>query len=371
MTQPAAAATPKKTMWGSCSLPAFVRLLRRNHYAVDPARRSLMVRALVEGGISTLAGAWQTFRYGELVRRTELREPPLFVLGHWRSGTTFLHDLLALDARHTYPNTYECFMPLHFLLSEDYVLQRAGTATGHRGSDNVPSGWHVPQEDEFALALLGQPSPYRTIAFPNHAPADPEYLDLATVTGSARSAWKRTLVHFLKAVTFKRPGRLVLKSPPHTARIKVLLEAFPDARFAYIVRNPFSVIPSTLKTFQLLYQKMGMQEPTGQGLKEYAFDNYRRMFQRLDEGRRLVPPERFYEVHYEDVAKDPVGQVRMIYDHLRLGGFEQMRPRLESYVAALGTYQPNAHHLSPELRDAITQHCGGVLEQYGYREDAA
>src|SRR5262249_11354291 len=153
--------------------------------------------------------------------------------------------------------------------------------------------------------------------------------------------------------------------------IKVLLEQFPDARFVYIVRNPFSVIPSTMKTFGLLYQKMGLQDPDHRGLQEYVFDNFRRMFHRLDQGRRLVQPDRFYEVHYEDVARDPVGQVQAIYEHLHLGGFEQTRPRLESYVASLGKYQANAHHLSSELRTAIVQHCGGVLEQYGYREDAA
>jgi hypothetical protein len=358
-------------MWGSCSFPALLRLLARNRFAVDGPRRWQLLRSLVQSGISTGAGFCQQLRYGSEVRRAQLREPPLFVLGHWRSGTTFLHDLLALDPRYTSPNTYECFMPQHFLLSEDYMLRRAPKEAGHRGSDNVPAGWDRPQEDEFALALLGQPSPYLTLAFPNHAPADPEYLDLDGVRGPQRSAWKRTLLRFLLQVTLKRPGRLVLKSPPHTARVKVLRELFPDAQFVYIVRNPYSVIPSTIRTFSLLYQAQGLQEPNYRGLEEFVFDNFRRMFRRLDEGRRQVPSDSFYELHYEDLARDPVAQVKRVYDHLRLGDFEQLRPRLEHYVASLGKYKPNEHALPPALRAAIAEHCGPVLAQYGYRGDAA
>src|SRR5262249_42416591 len=153
MSQAATHATPppRSQMWSSCSLPALLRLLARNHYAADRSRRFLMLRAIVESGVSTAAGFWQQFRFGSEVRRTTLSEPPLFVLGHWRSGTTFLHDLLALDPRYTYPNTYECFMPLHFLLSEDFMTSREPSEVGHRGSDNVPAGWRRPQEDEFAL----------------------------------------------------------------------------------------------------------------------------------------------------------------------------------------------------------------------------
>ena len=43
------------------------------------------------------------------------------IIGHWRSGTTMLHELLILDPRHTFPNTYQCFEPLHFLWTEWFV----------------------------------------------------------------------------------------------------------------------------------------------------------------------------------------------------------------------------------------------------------
>ena len=64
-------------------------------------------------------GLWllQTLFWGRRIARTQLQGDPIFVIGHWRSGTTLLHELLVLDERHTYSNTYDCFCPNHFLLT--------------------------------------------------------------------------------------------------------------------------------------------------------------------------------------------------------------------------------------------------------------
>ena len=103
--------------------------------------------------------------------RRKLAAPPLFVLGHWRSGTTLLHELLILDERHTYPNTYECFAPHHFIWTEWFVpplLRKLLPST--RPMDAMEAGWERPQEDEFALCNMGIPTPYLAWAFPRHGP---------------------------------------------------------------------------------------------------------------------------------------------------------------------------------------------------------
>src|SRR6202011_3820426 len=135
------------------------------------------------------------------------------------------------------------------------------------------------QEDEFALCMLGQPSPYLTIAFPNRPPQDQEYLDLEGLPPKALARWKQTFLRFLQQLTYKNPKRLILKSPPHTCRIKVLLEMFPDARFVHIVRNPYVVFPSTVNLWKSLYQKHGLQVPTFAGLEDHVFDTYTRMYE--------------------------------------------------------------------------------------------
>ncbi|MET0668031.1 MAG: sulfotransferase, partial [Methyloceanibacter sp.] len=57
-------------------------------------------------------------KYAKAAEAVKLDTPPVFILGHWRTGTTLLHDLFAEDPNLAFPTTYECFFPHHFLISE-------------------------------------------------------------------------------------------------------------------------------------------------------------------------------------------------------------------------------------------------------------
>jgi hypothetical protein len=237
--------------------------------------------------------------------------------------------------------------------------------------DNMAAGFDRPQEDEFALCMLGQPSPYLTVAFPNRPPQHQEYLDLEGVPPRALASWKKTFYRFLQQITLKDPRRLVLKSPPHTCRIKVLKELFPDALFVHIVRDPYVVFPSTVNLWKSLYRTHGLQPPTFADLEEHVYQTFVRMYEKLEETRGLVDPARFYELRYEDLVRDPVGQMRALYEHLKLGSFERVRPRLQSYLASLAGYETNRYKLTPEQRAEIARRWGTVIRRYGYASEAA
>ncbi len=356
----------RPNLWAACNLSGWLRLLAHNRFAVDRAFWPTVLRTTLISAVATAVGWVQELRFGRQVARTKVREAPLFVLGHWRSGTTYLHDLLSLDEQHTFPTTLECFLPDQFLLLENWLLRRFAGRHVQRAYDNVSLGMDTPQEDEFALLMMGAPTPYLTMAFPKHPPMDPEFLDLEGVSPRARRAWERQFLRFLQRITFRRPRRLVLKSPTHTARIKSLLRLFPDARFVHIVRNPYVVFPSTLKMQHGIFLSFSLQKPPYENLEEGIFTTYLRVFQRLEEGKRLVDPAHFYELRYEDLVRDPVGEIRTIYEHLGLSGFEALRPRLENYLAGLGHYQTNRHQLSPELHAEITRRWGTIIDRYGY-----
>lgn len=359
-------------MWQGCSFGAWMKLLARNRFAVE--WRFWYIALLDTFASIGHSALWLIVRliYGRAIRKTELAGPPIFILGHWRTGTTLLHDLMICDERFGYPNTYQCLTPHHFLLTERLFTRCFWfLVPSKRPMDNVKVGFDRPQEDEFALCMLGEPSPYLTIAFPNHPPQCQEYLDMESVSREARGRWQKTLLDFLRSVTLKTRKRLVLKSPPHTARIKLLQEMFPEAKFVHIVRDPFVVYPSTIKLWKTLYQTHGLQTPTFAGLEDHVLRTFTQMHERLQEGKRLLEPSQFCEVRYEDLIRDPVGEIGKIYDTLHLGDFDQCLPRLKAYLATIEGYETNKYQISDAEKARIAECWGDYMNRYGYSSSVA
>jgi hypothetical protein len=359
-------------IWEGCNFLAWTRLLARNRFAVQLSHLYIAFVVTWVSLIQTCLRYLQTAWLGDLPDRTPIREAPVFIIGHWRTGTTLLHEFLIRDPRHAYPTYFECLEPNHFLLTERFLARvfRIFMPT-RRPMDNMAAGWDRPQEDEFAMCLLGQPSPYLTIAFPNRPPQCQEALDLDGLTPKARANWKKTFLRFVSQLTFKNGKRLILKSPPHSCRIKHLLELFPDARFVHIVRDPYVVFPSTVNLWKSLYRSHGLQRPTFRGLDEHVFETFSHMYRKIDEGKALLAPGRLYELRYEDLIRDPVGQMKALYEHLDLGSFEILRPHLIAYLATIAGYETNRYQLSPETRAEITRRWGDVIRQYGYDKEQA
>ena len=356
--------------WTGMDFFGWMRLLARNRFDIHWTNWPTAAAITLLSMFHTVYRWWSWLWGGWNWPKVEIKHEPLFIIGHWRAGTTLLHELMVLDERHTSPTTYECLVPNHFLLSEDFSRRFLNfLLPAHRPMDNMPTGWDRPQEDEFALCNLGAPSPYLTIAFPNHPPQCQEYLTLEGVPPADLERWKRTLLGFLRQITLRTPKRIVLKSPPHTCRIKTLLEIFPKARFLHIVRDPFVVYPSTVNLWKTLYRKHGLQPPRYEGLEEHVFETFERMYRKFEAERDLIPSERFCEIRYEDLVKDPLGNMRAIYEKLGLGGFEMVLPALEEYVAGTAGYQTNKYDLSPELREQISRRWAGFIRQYGYEDE--
>ncbi len=360
--------------WDGMNISAWFRLLSKNRCRLGWQHWYMLPTVTAYSVFHSTYRIWQWILVGWRVKK-KLDYPPLFILGHWRAGTTLLHELLVLDGRHTYPTTYECFAPNHFVITESVATKLLGfLLPARRPMDNMPAGWHRPQEDEFALCNLGLPSPYLTIAFPNEPPQDQEYLTLDKVPPQELANWKSRFLRFLCEINYrcKKPQRIVLKSPPHTGRVKALLEMFPDAKFVHIVRDPFVVFPSTVHLWKTLYSSQGMQKPRFEGLDEYVFQNMTQMYECYERDRELIPPGNLCEVRYEKLTADTMSEVERIYSELGLGGFAEARPALEEYLAGTKGYEKNKYReLAPELRQQIADRWAPFIERYGYAPQPA
>lgn len=294
-------------------------------------------------------------------------EPPLFILGHWRTGTTLLHELLSLDERLRCPNTYECLLPHHFVLTQRWVKPWSSFALPkQRWFDNMAVGWDRAQEDELALLNCGLPGPYARIAFPNRAGIERKWLDLEGLSEQELASWQQTLLRFCQRLLAVRRGRLVLKSPPHTCRIPALLALFPEARFVYLVRDPQKVIPSTLRMWQAFIASQSYQPFAGGQLEEEVCATFAHFHTRMEATRDLVPAGRLLVLRYEDLVADVAGSVERMYGELALGDYDPVAERVAAHMAAQRDYQPNRHSVEDPLREQISQCSEPYAEVHGY-----
>ncbi len=355
--------------WHGCRFGAWVGLLRRGRFDVTlnclPNILTVTIWAPINSGLYWLSEAL----YGRRARALRLEHEPVFILGHWRTGTTLLHDLMACDPRLAAPTTYECIFPNHFLLSEGAIANLFNVfLPKRRPQDDVPVGMDRPQEDEFALSILGLGTPYNTLAFPRHGPVDEAYLDLEELDEAARARWVGGFMWFYRRLALKHKRALVLKSPPHTARIKTLSKLFPRARFIHIARDPFAVVPSTIKMWRALYSTQGLHNPPrlDPWLETHVIDTFARMAEAYEAGRKLIPEGRLAEIRMEELISDPKGVLREIYERLGLEGFAHAEGAFGAFLRARGIHSGSAYELEPGMEARIAERLGPYLKRFGY-----
>lgn len=348
----------------------WLALLRENRFRVDPSRVPMALLLTLETPMNDLLGWLQQWRRGAEIRQTQLVAPPIFIVGHWRSGTTLLHELMMLDSRLSYPTTYQCFAPHHFLISEWFFSTFCNwLLPDKRPMDNVAAGWNRPQEDEFALMNLGLPSPYRRIAFPRRPAPDLDYLDFAGVDEMALRRWLSGLDQFLKTVTTDTQRRLVLKSPTHTGRVGVLANYFAGAKFIHITRDPRALYPSTRRLWSSLDAVQGLQRPPAETDPEYVLTCFERMYASFHAERDGLPPEQIVDIRYEDLVADPVETLREVYRALELDDFAPVEAPLSEWIEENHRgYQPNEHRLPAEDEALIKRRWADYFTRYGYLE---
>jgi omega-hydroxy-beta-dihydromenaquinone-9 sulfotransferase len=347
---------------------AWWKLLRQGRFEIHPSRWAMALAVTLATPANALMGMIQNLVWGRRLSQCELHGPPIFIVGHWRSGTTLLHELLVLDERLSSPSTYQCFAPHHFLLSEWFFRSCCSwLLPGQRPMDNMAAGWDRPQEDEFALVNLGLPSPYRRIAFPNQPPPDMEYLDIDALPEEQQQRWSEALEKFLRAVSYRTERPLVVKSPTHTGRVATLARIFPGAKFIHISRDPRALFPSTVRLWDSLDEVQALQKPNGEGTEAYVVQCLEKMYQAFHRQRSAIDATNLIDIRYEDLIADPVAQVEAIYRKLRLGDFAHVRGTLTQWAeTAHRDYKTNQHALPPEQEAMIRQRWAEYFDRYGY-----
>lgn len=345
----------------------WLRLLRENSFAIDRKYRDRAWALTVMSMRNSWLKRREDNRYAAQLARTAIH-PPIFVVGHWRSGTTLVHELLALDAQFAYPNLFQVANPHTCLVLEKTVEAEMGHESAQsRPMDNMQVTFRSPGEDEAAMAMHSLRSPIIGWAFPRREAFYDRYHSFCDAPAADLNAWREAMLSFFKKLSLRYDKPLVLKSPIHTARIKILLDMFPKARFIHIRRDPYTVFRSTQQLYAKAVPYSYLQEPDPAKIDAGILRRYTMMYSAFFADCPYIPAGQFYELRFEDLERDMVGQIGQAYEALGLQGFDQLRPKIERYVHARTNYKKNQHQaLSEPLRAEIAQAWRSSFERWGY-----
>jgi len=348
--------------------------VRRASGPARPGRKSLLAGAFAAaGGRLPFTLAERAYVAAKRSRVEETEQPPVFILGHWRSGTTHLYNVLSKAGQFAYVPPVSTGLPLDFLLLGRMLrpfLERQ--LPEHRYIDRIPVTPTAPQEDELALANMSDLSFFHGIYFPQRFQ---EWFQrgvfLDGVSASERRDWEEKLRLLYAKLQMAQPGRrLLIKNPVYTARVAQLRALWPEAKFIHIHRNPYKVFPSMRNFYSALFDEFALQDFSHLDIDEVIFSTYERMMRRMQEDTADLPPEQFIEMAFDRFQTDPIGQIERIYRQLDLPGFEEARPAFEAYLESVAGYQKNVYTHPKETDRQVEARWGPFIEHWGYEAPA-
>jgi omega-hydroxy-beta-dihydromenaquinone-9 sulfotransferase len=353
-----------------------LRELVNANQPIAPDKRHRLALYYGKAFVTSMLGQAERWFYQRKLQAYRPQHPPLFILGHWRSGTSFLQATLAQAPDYTHFNKFQALFPRSFLLTRrslkpliDYTLNHLGPVQAWRKriSHDFQS---LDSAAEIEVALVNQMSPYSFHwgqVFPqNWQYYFDRYLFMEGISQREYHAWQRAVLHLNKKVNYLHPEkRLLVKNPGDTARVRHLLKLYPEARFIFIHRNPYDVFYSNIKLWKLILASLAVQDTSEAQIKVAIRYIYRRMHERYLEDRALIPPEQRVEIDYESFRLAPVDTLAEVYEHLRLPGFDEHQAGFQAYADSQ-QYRPSRYVYLREDITQLNQEWGHIFEALGY-----
>lgn len=252
---------------------------------------------------------------------------PLFILGLWRSGTTVLHELVNACGGWVAPQTWQCFRPSTCFLTGP----PAPGAAVKRPMDQGLIAAEGPQEDEFALLLLGEHSIYRGLIDPRRL------LECGATAWSDEEGSLERWQAFVCGVAGSGGARLLLKSPGHTFRIPTLRKLFPGARFVWIGRHPGEVLASNVRMWSAMTGVYALWDCPADVLQRFLREAMRACSGVLERCIAEMTREQMLWVDFEALQTDPERVLRQILQFAGAGRDRDENAPATDIEAALST----------------------------------
>ncbi len=330
---------------------------------------------LTRGTFITLSSIFTTpvriffkIKYESKIKNLKIKHSPVIIIGHWRSGTTYLHELFSQDPQFCYVSLWNTLLPEGFLVLEPIKNFLSNFLPKKRPMDEIKVDIDGPYEEEAGIAVLSPWSFFHCLHFARNA--EEQYLKsihFNNLKPEEINQWKQNYLTFMKTVTYANNGkRLLLKNPANTARITTLLELFPKAKFIHIYRNPYKVYLSTIKMRNRVLDKLALQNADKEEIKQQVTENYKRLMKRYFEQKKHIPKENLVDVKYEDLVANPIKEVKKIYVQLDLPDLQSALPEMQKYLDGKKDYKTNVYAIDEEIIQHVKSNWKFTIDLWKY-----
>ena len=264
---------PISPLLGS-TISTFIKTVRGRY--VEPGNYFKLTLTFIIVLVSTLFQWIDLVYFKAKKKKSKGFKTPVFIIGHWRTGTTFLHNILARDPRMGYVTTYQTVFPNNMKSKFLFRSFMRMHMPEKRPGDNVKLGVSFPQEDEFALSNMTAHNFYQYMYFPKYYKEYYEkYIRFNGISNRVETNWENNYREMIDRAMIDGGGEIpLIKNPCNTGRIRKILEMYPDAKFVFTIRNPVIVMLSSKKFFTELFHTINLHSVPEHELEEMLFDLY-------------------------------------------------------------------------------------------------
>jgi len=311
--------------------------------------------------------------YNKKINQHQLTEDPVFILGFYRSGTSYLHQFLTQDDRFGYHSNFQMVFPEVMLTSEKWLSAMFESIFRlFKIQDPVHRtqlSFRFPGEEDGSMTTSLDP---RGAAWGYFFPKAmvkyfQNYVLFENMPPSEIEEWKLGYVYLVKKISLacgKKP--LLLKSPPNTARVKLLLSLFPNAKFIFIHRNPYDVYASNKRFLKVTHSIYAIGKTKSLDVNSIILDTFSQTMHRYRQERSLIPNGQLVELAYDDFIQDPVKTIKKTYSTLKLNDFSYCENKMTSFAALQNKFIKLNHSLSQEEIKLANEKLEPLIREWNY-----
>jgi len=266
-----------------CRLDCLIKLMVQNKFEIRKGKR-LQFFAIFFTSLVSYPFAIIESIISSILHRKNMEKEPLFILGFWRSGTTYLQNMLCKDEQFAYLNTITAYSNNYCMLLKPIVsAYMKKYSNDFRFMDNMECKIDSPCEEEFAFGNRTTKSIVHMSVFPENFELYKKFAFFENLSDRELKKWKKDYNKIIKKVYFlNHKKQLLLKSPDNTCHAKELSEMFPTSKFVYIYRNPYKVICSFKHTVIKMIEYFSFQEmPEEERVEDFVIDLYKEVMRTI------------------------------------------------------------------------------------------